>query len=117
MELLFITFSKVSEKLIKASLSLRNDKKARCILETEGVSRKQCAFNFCKQDLVSWDLFDQLKEMAMSQGDPRFCKVARHRQSALEARDEKLADICDDMRCSVREAEEFLDHGTMPSNW
>ena len=28
MELLFITFSKVSEKLIKASLSLRNDKKS-----------------------------------------------------------------------------------------
>ena len=117
MELLFITFSKVSEKLIRASLSLRNDKKARCILEIEGVSRKQCAFNFCKQDLISWDLFAQLKTMALTQGDPRFCKVARHRQSALEARGEKLADICDDMRCSVHEAEQFLDNDIMPSNW
>jgi len=117
MKLLFVTFTKVSDKLIKASLSFHNDKMARHIAEVEGVSRKQCAFHFCKQGIVSWDLFDELKEMAMAQGDPRFCKVARHRQSREEAREEKLADICDDMNCSPLEAERFLSDGTMPRGW
>jgi hypothetical protein len=117
MKLLFVTFTKISKELIKASLSFHNDKMARCIAEVEGVSRKQCAFLFCKQGIVSWDSFDQLKEMAIAQGDPRFCKVARHRQSREEAREEKLADICDDMNCSPSEAELFLTNGTMPNGW
>ena len=117
MQLLFISFSKVSEKLIKASLSAYNDKMARHIFEVEGVSRKQCAFNFSKQGIVSWDLFDQLKEMADAEADPRFCKVARYRQSRAEAREERLADICDDLRCSPYEAERFLSHNEMPRNW
>lgn len=120
MQLLFIKFTKISKDLIKASLSLHNEKKARCIFEVEGVSRKQCAFLFCKKGLVSWNLFDQLKEMAMAEADPRFCKVSRFQgisNRINERRQERLADICDDMNCSAWEAEQFLDHGTMPRGW
>ena len=74
MKLIHITFSKISDKLIQASLSVFNDKMARHIFDIQGVSRKQCAYNFCKQGIVSWDLFSELKEMADAQADPRFCK-------------------------------------------
>ena len=117
MELIYITFSKISDKLIKASLSVFNDKKARHIFEVQGVSRKQCAYNLCKQGLVSWNLFDQLKEMAMAEADPRFCKVSRYRnisESIRERREQRLADICDDLNCSVYEATQLLDHGVHP---
>ena len=114
MELIFITFSKISDKLIEASLRVFNDKKARHTFEVQGVSRKQCAYNFCKQGIVSWDLFSELKEMAQAEADPRFCKVTRYRQSRAEAREEKLADICDDLKCSVYEAVQLLDHGVHP---
>jgi hypothetical protein len=117
MELIYIKFNKVSDKVINASLSVYNENKARHIFEIEGVSRKQCAYNFCKKGIVSWDLFDQLKEMADAEADPRFCKVTRYRQSRAEAREERLADICDDLRCSPYEAERFLSNNEMPRNW
>ena len=117
MKLIYITFSKISDKLIKASLSVFNDKKARHIFEVQGVSREQCAYNLCKQGFVSWDLFSELKEMADAQADPRFCKVSRFQgisNRIRERREQKLADICDDLNCSVYEAVQLLDHGVHP---
>ena len=117
MELIYIKFNKVSDEIINASLSVFSDKRARYIFEIEGVSRKQCAYNFCKQGIVPWDLFDQLKEMADAEADPRFCKVARYRRSREDIREQRLADICDDLNCSPYEAERFLDYDEMPSGW
>ena len=117
MKLIYITFSKISDKLIQASLSVFNDKKARHIFEVQGVSRKQCAYNLCKQRFVSWDLFSELKEMAQAEADPRFCKVSRYQgisNRIRERREQKLADICDDLNCSVYEATQLLDHGVHP---
>lgn len=117
MELIYITFSKISDKLIKASLSVFNDKKARHIFEVQGVSRKQCAYNLCKQGFVSWDLFSELKEMAQAQDDPRRHRVSRFQgisNRIRERREQRLADICDDLNCSVYEATQLLDHGVHP---
>lgn len=114
MKIIDIFFTKVSEKQITAHLSFSDGSTEFGTLRAEGVSRKQAIFNMCKQGLLSWDLFAEAKMIAMGKQDPRFCKVARHNNSF---REQKLADICDDMGCSVSEAIAFLDNDIMPRGW
>jgi hypothetical protein len=80
-----------------------------------GVSRKQAIFNLCKEGKLPWDLFAEAKELAMTKKDPRFQKKTFVSRNSV--RDQKLADICDDMRCSVAEAVAFLDRGVAPCGW
>lgn len=114
MKIIDIFFTKVNESLIAAHLSFSDENHLIETLRAEGVSRKQAIFNMCKQGLLSWDLFAEAKLIAMGQQDPRFCKVARYNNPH---REQRLADICDDMRCSVAEAVAFLDNDTMPRGW
>jgi len=80
-----------------------------------GVSRKQAIFNLCKEGKLDWSLFAEAKELAMTKKDPRFEKKTFVSRNSV--RDQKLADICDDMRCSVAEAVAFLDRGIAPCGW
>ena len=53
--------------------------------------------------------------LALTKKDPRFQKKTFVSRNSV--RDQKLADICDDMRCSVAEAVAFLDRGIAPCGW
>ena len=107
-------FLKAENKQIEAWLTIADNDKVSTIRAT-GVSRKQCIFNLCKQDKLTWDLFAEAKSLALTKQDPRLPK--RTFVSRNSVRDQKLADICDDMRCSVAEAVAFLDRGIMPCGW
>ena len=109
-------FTKLNEKTIEIHLSF-SDGNDHGTIRAQGVSRKQCVYNLCKEKKLSWELFSEASRLASNKLDPRFCKVTRYRNQALEAREEKLADICDDMGCSVAEAVAFLDKDIMPSGW
>ena len=55
--------------------------------------------------------------MAQAQDDPRRHRVSRFQgisNRIRERREQKLADICDDLNCSVYEATQLLDHGVHP---
>tara|TARA_B100000035_G_C21029786_1_gene567812 strand:+ start:110 stop:457 length:348 start_codon:yes stop_codon:yes gene_type:complete len=115
MKILGITFTKLNESQITAHLTFSDNNTEFGTIRAMGVSRKQAVFNLCKQGLLSWDLFEQAKSLAMMQKDPRF--QSRTFVSRNSVRDQKLADICDDMRCSVAEAVAFLDRDIMPRGW
>lgn len=115
MKIINILFTKVNDSSIKAHLSFSDENTVIDTIYAEGVSRKQCVFNLCKQGLLSWDLFAEAKSWAMTQKDPRFVKKTFVSRNSV--RDQRLADICDDMRCSVSEAVAFLDRGVMPCGW
>jgi len=107
-------FLKAENNQIEAWLTIADNDKVETICET-GVSRKQAIFNLCKQGKLAWNLFAEAKELASKTRDPRSPK--RTFVSRESVRDRKLADICDDMRCSVAEAVAFLDHGIAPCGW
>jgi len=107
-------FLKAENNQIEAWLTIADNNKVETIRET-GVSRKQAIFNLCKQGKLAWNLFAEAKELASKTRDPRSPK--RTFVSRESVRDRKLADICDDMRCSVAEAVAFLDRGVMPCGW
>ena len=107
-------FLKAENNQIEAWLTIADNDKVETICET-GVSRKQAIFNLCKQGKLAWNLFAEAKELASKTRDPRSPK--RTFVSRESVRDRKLADICDDMRCSVAEAVAFLDRGVMPCGW
>lgn len=115
MKIINIFFTKLNESLITAHLSFSDENHSFGTLRAEGVSRKQAIFNMCKQGLLSWDLFDEAKSLALTQRDPRFIKTRSVARNSF--REQKLADICDDMGCSVSEAIDFLDNDIMPRGW
>ena len=110
-----IFFTKLNESLITAHLTFSDKDNEFGTIRAMGVSRKQCIFNFCKEGLLSWDLFAEAKSLAMTQRDPRFVKAKSVSRNSF--REQKLADICDDMNCSVAEAIDFLDNDVMPRGW
>ena len=107
-------FLKAENNQIEAWLTIADNNKVETIRET-GVSRKQAIFNLCKQGKLAWNLFAEAKELASKTRDPRSPK--RTFVSRESVRDRKLADIRDDMRCSVAEAVAFLDRGIAPCGW
>ena len=107
-------FLKAENNQIEAWLTIADNDKVETIRET-GVSRKQAIFNLCKQGKLAWNLFAEAKGLASKTRDPRSPK--RTFVSRESVRDRKLADICDDMRCSVAEAVAFLDRGIAPCGW
>lgn len=109
-----IIFLKVNDK-VSAHLYYSTEKELIGCMYSIGVSRKQAIFNLCKEGKLSWDLFAEAKALAMTKKDPRFEKKTFVSRNSV--RDQKLADICDDMRCSVAEAVAFLDRGVMPCGW
>jgi hypothetical protein len=107
-------FLKAENNQIEAWLTIADNDKVETIRET-GVSRKQAIFNLCKQGKLAWNLFAEAKELASKTRDPRSPKKTFVSRNSV--RDQKLADICDDMRCSVAEAVAFLDRGIAPCGW
>lgn len=111
MEIVNISFSKIDHKFITGHLSFADANHEFGTIRAEGVSRKQCIFNLCKTGKLPWKLFGAARAMAMTQTDPRFPRVSHSRE------DDRLADICDDLNCSVAEARHFLNTGEHPANW
>jgi hypothetical protein len=109
-----IMFLKVNDK-VSAHLYYSTEKEFIGCMYSIGVSRKQAIFNLCKEGKLPWDLFAEAKALAMTKKDPRFEKKTFVSRNSV--RDQKLADICDDMRCSVAEAVAFLDRGVVPCGW
>ena len=114
-----IIFLKVSNETIAGSFSFVEEGGEHFTIRMEGASRAQCVYNMCKQGKLDWNLFVETKALAMTKADPRFRKVERRRyQSPLDSRrEQRFADICDDLRCSRSEAVAFLDKDTMPRGW
>ena len=110
-----IMFLKANDNKVSAWLYYSSKDEFCGCISSVGVSRKQAIFNLCKEGKLSWDLFAEAKELAMTKKDPRFVKKTFVSRNSV--RDQKLADICDDMRCSVAEAVAFLDRGVMPCGW
>jgi hypothetical protein len=106
-----ITFSKIDHKLITAHLSFDSANHEHGTIRAEGVSRKQCIFNLCKEGKLPWKLFGVARALAMQHNDPRFPRVSHSRE------DDRLADICDDLNCSISEARHFQETGEHPANW
>jgi hypothetical protein len=110
-----IMFLEANDNKVSAWLYYSTETEFIASMSAVGVSRKQAIFNLCKEGKLSWDLFAEAKELAMTKKDPRFQKKTFVSRNSV--RDQKLADICDDMRCSVAEAVAFLDRGVMPCGW
>jgi len=115
MKIIDIVFFTTNDNQVSAHLYYSTEDSACESVSSVGVSRKQAIFNLCKQGKLSWDLFAEAKSLALTKKDPRFQKKTFVSRNSV--RDQKLADICDDMRCSVREAVAFLDHGLAPCGW
>lgn len=110
-----IMFLKANDNKVSAWLYYSTETEFIASMSAVGVSRKQAIFNLCKEGKLPWDLFAEAKALAMTKKDPRFEKKTF--VSRKSVRDQKLADICDDMRCSVAEAVAFLDRGVVPCGW
>ena len=110
-----IIFLKANDNQVSAHLYYSTEDVVCESMSSVGVSRKQAIFNLCKQGKLSWDLFAEAKSLALTKKDPRFEKKTFVSRNSV--RDQRLADICDDMRCSVREAVGFLDRGVVPCGW
>lgn len=111
-----IIFLKTNENEVSAHLYYSTEEVVCDSMCAIGISRKQAIFNLCKQGDLSWDLFAKAKALALTKKDPRFQKVKNFNR-VDNRREQRLADICDDMRCSVREAVAFLDQNISPRGW
>jgi len=115
MKIIDIIFFTANDNKVSAHLYFSTEDSVCESVSSVGVSRKQAVFNLCKEGKLSWDLFAKVKGLALTKKDPRFQKKAFVSRNSV--RDQKLADICDDMRCSVAEAVAFLDRGIAPCGW
>jgi hypothetical protein len=115
MKIIDIIFFTANDNKVSAHLYFSTQDSVCESVSSVGVSRKQAVFNLCKEGKLSWDLFAKVKGLALTKKDPRFEKKTFVSRNSI--RDQKLADICDDMRCSVTEAVAFLDRGVMPCGW
>lgn len=111
MKILNISFSKIDHKNITGHLEFADANNEYGTIRAEGVSRKQCIYNLCKNGLMPWKMFKAAQAIAMTQGDPRFPRKPPQRE------DDRLADICDDLHCTASEALHFLNTGEHPVNW
>ena len=115
MKIIDIIFFNANDNKLSAHLYYFTEDSVCESVSSVGVSRKQAVFNLCKEGKLSWDLFAKVKGLALTKKDPRSQKKTFVSRNSV--RDQKLADICDDMRCSVAEAVAFLDRGVMPCGW
>jgi hypothetical protein len=115
MKIIDIMFLTANDNKVSAHLYYSTEDSVCESVFSVGVSRKQAIFNLCKEGKLDWSLFAEAKELAMTKKDPRFQKKTFVSRNSV--RDQKLADICDDMRCSVAEAVAFLDRGVAPCGW
>ena len=115
MKIIDIIFFTANDNKISAHLYFSTEDSVCESVSSVGVSRKQAIFNLCKQGKLAWNLFAEAKELASKTRDPRSPKKTFVSRNSV--RDQKLADICDDMRCSVAEAVAFLDRGIAPCGW
>jgi hypothetical protein len=111
-----IIFLKANDNQVSAHLYFSTEEVVCDSMASIGVSRKQAIFNLCKQGQLDWSLFAEAKALALTKKDPRFQKVKSFNK-VDNRREQKLADICDDMRCSRSEAVAFLDCNTSPLGW
>lgn len=105
-------YTKNGKKILSVTLNANLDGQR---IFLTGFSLKQIAYKYCEQkkSFAKYNkLMKVLQSLPQTHNDPY--EAVRQQQ---ERDEERLADICDDLNCSVSEARHFQNTGEHPRGW